>query len=551
MLACASAGDLILAGPLRLTLISLLFVQPFMVIACSCLVQYHSTLAYMTSENSASTYDVVVIGGAFSGAAAATLLLRKNPGLRLLIVEKSERFSRRVGEATVEVSAYFMGRVLGLTQYLNESHLVKQGMRFWFANEKVKDLAEASELGGRYQVRLPAYQLDRATFDEEVLRRACLAGADLLRPASVIDVQLAPGSEQTITLKNGDGSKTVRARWIVDASGVGAFLARKNGWWKSNTAHPTAAAWSRWKGVKDWDGRELAEKHPEWASAVYGIRGTATNHVVGDGWWSWWIPLKGGDMSVGVVFDQRLADWPQEGGRVGERLKTFLMQHPVGREMLADARFDEEDVHWRKNLAYYSTTFAGDGFVLVGDAAAFMDPFYSPGMDWISFTASSAAELITAQRRGEPMEERITRHNRDFGGSYSRWFEAVFKDKYEYMGEFDLMSLAFTLDLGFYYLGIASQPFKIGPKAFLIPPFSEPISRPFFYLMRTYNRRFAQIARRRRRLKTLGRSNRFGRRLIRGFTLESTDVGLLVRALAKWLWLELSEGWHSWGAVVR
>src|SRR5437016_2321988 len=116
---------------------------------------------------------------------------------------------------------------------------------------------------------------------------------------------------------------------------------------------------------------------------------------------------------------------------------------------------------------------------------------------------------FTAQRRGEPMEERIMRHNRDFGGSYSRWFEAVFKDKYEYMGEFDLMSLAFTLDLGFYYLGIASQPFKLGPKAFLVPPFSEPISRPFFHLMRTYNRRFAQIARRRRRLKTLGRSNRF------------------------------------------
>ena len=66
-------------------------------------------------------YDVVVMGGALSGGATATLLLRQNPGIRILILEKSTKLSRRVGEATVEVSAYFMGRVLGLTQYLNES----------------------------------------------------------------------------------------------------------------------------------------------------------------------------------------------------------------------------------------------------------------------------------------------------------------------------------------------------------------------------------------------------------------------------------------------
>ena len=53
---------------------------------------------------------------------------------------------------------------------------------------------------------------------------------------------------------------------------------------------------------------ELTQKYPEWAAVPYGIRGTATNHVVGNGWWSWWIPLKGGDVSVGVVFDQRLDD---------------------------------------------------------------------------------------------------------------------------------------------------------------------------------------------------------------------------------------------------
>ena len=220
-----------------------------------------------TSDNG-SVYDVIVIGGALSGGAAATLLLRQNPGLRLLIVEKSAKLSRRVGEATVEVSAFFMGRVLGLTQYLNESHLVKQGLRFWFKNDEVKSIAEASEVGGRYQVRLPSYQLDRATFDEEVLRRACVAGAKLLRPATVTKVELTPGGEQTITLRHGETTETLRARWIVDASGVAALLARKNGWWRQNTEHPTAAAWSRWKGVKDWDSRELAEKYPEWSSAA-------------------------------------------------------------------------------------------------------------------------------------------------------------------------------------------------------------------------------------------------------------------------------------------
>lgn len=497
-------------------------------------------------ERGSPLYDVVVVGGSLSGAATATLLLRKNPGLKVLIVEKSTHFTRRVGEATVEVSAFFLGRILGMTQHLNESHLVKQGMRFWFANDEVESLDQASELGGRYQVRLPSYQLDRAVFDEEVLRRACAAGARLLRPASVIKVHLSLGGEQTITLRNGEALETVRGRWVVDTSGVAALLARQQEWWRLNSAHPISAAWGRWKGVRDWDGYELAQKYPEWAAVPYGIRGTATNHVVGNGWWSWWIPLKGGDVSVGVVFDQRLVQWPRDGGTLGDRLKSFLMQHPVAREMLADARLIEGDAHWRKDLAYYSTKFAGDGFVLVGDAAAFMDPFYSPGMDWISFTATSAAELISAQRRGETLAAEIEHYNNAFSVSYHNWFQAVYQDKYEYMGEFDLMRLAFLLDLGLYYLGIVSQPFNIGIKGLQSPPFSDPRARVVFRLMRTYNRRFAQIARRRRRLGLLGRSNRAQRFLANGFTLSRFDIVLIFKMVFQWALLELKEGWRSW-----
>jgi hypothetical protein len=255
--------------------------------------------------------------------------------------------------------------------------------------------------------------------------------------------------------------------------------------------------------------------------------------------------LKGGDVSVGVVFDQRLVRWP-EGGSLGQRLKDFLCQHPVGREIMADAHWREGDVLWRKNLPYSSTTYAGDGFGLVGDAAAFMDPFYSPGMDWVSFTSWSVKRLILAQQKGEAIEPMLAKHNRDFARSYDRWFRAVYKDKYEYMGDYDLMRIAFQMDLGLYYLGIASQPFKRGAMALKEPPFSTPPSVPFFHFMKFYNRRFARIARARRRRQRWGRSNAGRRFLIPGFTFSGKSAIPIMRAMIGWSILEITEGWRSW-----
>src|SRR5437588_9609763 len=125
-----------------------------------------------------ANHDVVIVGGALAGAATAILLLRDQPKLRVLIVEKTTLFPRKVGEATVEVSGYFLCRVLGLTQHLNEAHLVKQGMRFWFFNSETQSLEDCSEIGGRYLARVPAFQVDRAVLDEEVLRCAQAQGAE-------------------------------------------------------------------------------------------------------------------------------------------------------------------------------------------------------------------------------------------------------------------------------------------------------------------------------------------------------------------------------------
>jgi flavin-dependent dehydrogenase len=496
-------------------------------------------------------FDVTIVGGALAGSASALLLLRDNPGLKVLIIEKAPAFTRRVGEATVEVSAYFLCRVLGLTQYLNEAHLVKQGMRFYFQNNETADLADSSEIGGRYLARVAAFQVDRSTLDEEVLRRAVAAGATLWRPASVGKIKLEQGAVQEVEVRRGESKTMVRSRWVVDASGVAAMLARQQGWFRPNEEHPTTAVWARWRGVEDLDGRDLAEKFPAFSMACHGIRGTATNHIVGDGWWAWCIPLKGGDVSIGVVFDQRLVDWPDQGGSLGQRLKDFLCKHPVGKALLENAQWLEGDVHWRKNLPYYSTTFAGDGFVIVGDAGGFIDPFYSPGMDWVSYSCTRAADLINIQLKRENLPLAIENFNKDFSRSYYRWFGALYKDKYEYMGDFALMRVAFLLDLGLYYMGVVSQPFRRGARAFMEPSFSTPAATPFYHFMALYNRRLAQMARSRRARGCHGVQNSGRRMLIGGYTISPTSGRLMVQALLGWLFLEVTEGWRSWFSFKR
>jgi flavin-dependent dehydrogenase len=490
-------------------------------------------------------WDVVIIGGALSGSATAIQLKQAHPDLHLLVIERSELFSRRVGESTVEVSSWFLMRTLGLTEYLNQSHLVKQGLRFWFANEQAQDFDSCSEIGPKYTVNLPAYQVDRAQLDENLLAKARSMGITIWRPAEVKQVALVPGGHQTIQLKRAGSEVTIHSRWVVDASGTARFLARKNQWTRSNLRHPIASVWARWKGVRGWDDAELCREHPAYASRCFGIRHTATNHLIGKGWWSWWIPLKGGDMSVGIVYDERLVTLPP-GDTPMERMRRLLAEHPLADRLLAQATHDENDVHWRRNLPYTSQEMFGDGFALVGDAAAFIDPFYSPGMDWIAFSTASTTAVILKERRGEMLPADATQLNDRLRLSYTRWFEAIYQDKYFYMGDFELMRLAFALDLGLYYLGVVSQPLKHGQVGLETPPFTGPHTTLPFKLIRCYNRRLAAIGQRRMQTGEWGRRNANHYQPFVSYRFNAALIWRLLVALARWGALELTEGWKTW-----
>jgi len=490
-------------------------------------------------------YDVIIIGGALAGAACAVQLLARQPRLRVLIVEKDAELGRRVGESTVEVSSYFLGRVLGLTEYLNQNHLVKQGLRFWFMNDQSHCFDSCSEIGPKYTVTLAAYQVDRATLDEEVLSRAQALGAEVKRPATVIAVDICAGGQQSVRILQGESEIDLLSRWVIDASGVARFLARKHHWVRPNARHPIASVWTRWKNVRCWDDPALHAEHPNFGNRCFGIRHTATNHLIGRGWWSWWIPLKGGDVSVGIVYDQRLVDLPQGEDPV-QRMRKLLDTHPLASRLLENAIHDPKDVHFRKNLAYDSEVMVGDGFALVGDAAAFIDPFYSPGMDWVAFSTASVCALVLTEQDGKSAPDDASKLNAALRLSSQRWFEAIYADKYYYMGDFDLMQLAFRLDLGLYYLGVVSQPFHRGWEGLTTPPFTGPGTAIPFRLIRWYNRRLARIGRARMDSGRWGRNNNGNYQPFLSYRFNSELPLRVAAAFGAWLLLELKEGWRTW-----
>src|SRR3954468_1034004 len=172
-------------------------------------------------------YDVVIMGGAFSGAATALLLKRKHPAARVLIVEQAAEFGRKVGESTTELSSCFMIRLLGLTHPFCHHQLAKQGLRRWFANRPDQPFDDCVELGAKYQSRLPTFQVDRSTLDQHLLEKAVEAGCELRRPAKVTNLELDKCHTSYVTYDAGAGPETASTRWLVDASGRASVVARK------------------------------------------------------------------------------------------------------------------------------------------------------------------------------------------------------------------------------------------------------------------------------------------------------------------------------------
>jgi hypothetical protein len=150
----------------------------------------------------------------------------------------------------------------------------------------------------------------------------------------------------------------------------------------------------------------------------------------------------------------------------------------------------------------------------------------------------ATTEIIKADRAGEPLDARIAEHNVTFVRSYHRFFQSVYRDKYYYMGEQDLLSASFLLDTAQYYIFVVIPAYRVRGRFGWMPVLGHKGASLNYRFMRCYNRRFKTIALARRRLGAEGRRNH-GRRLKPYFALDWAPFRMTLRGLRMWALAEL------------
>ena len=401
---------------------------------------------------STDLYDVVICGGGLAGLTLSRQLKRAMPDLGVLVLERTagdiREGAHKVGEATVEGGAHYFTEQLGLTGYFNKNHLHKLGLRLFFGDSHGSFDARP-ELGARRFPRVPSYQIDRGIFERDLRRGVQDLGVDLIERARVTDIDLASDDDDhVVRFKVADQSeRAVRARFVVDASGRRRLLQRKLGLGTSSP-HGISAAWWRLRGEYDVEDM-AASSSPTWKPKTQERRWFSTNHLMGRGYWVWMIPLSSGNTSIGIVTDQRIH--PFNTYVTEPRARQWLAAHEP---TLAAFIEDAEPLDFLKmgKVSYASKqAFSHHRWSCVGEAAAFLDAFYSPGSDWIAYTNTITTRLVELDR-----ERRLTA---DVAQTFNQlllddlWpnYLAMFLDNYPMFGHAPAMMTKVLWDTSFYW----------------------------------------------------------------------------------------------------
>lgn len=315
-------------------------------------------------------YDVLVIGGGPAGASVATRLAQL--GRRVKLVEK-ERFPRfHIGESLLPFSIPLFEK-LGIGRVLAERFLVKHAAEFVTGDGLVARRYPFAEgvLGGPGF----AYEVDRSEFDQILLENAASKGVDVEQGSEIVNFRIDPEDGVEVSVRGAEGNvRTERAKVLVDASGQRALVASRLSLRCMDDQLKNFAVFSHYRGAQRASGDR---------------EGDITIVVVPEGWW-WVIPLRDDRTSLGFVAPARTL----AGKKPDERFfAAKIAEAPYLTQRFANAE-SVAPVRAISDYSFVSQRVTGNRWLLVGDAAAFLDPVFSTGVYLGTLSAFRAAEAL-------------------------------------------------------------------------------------------------------------------------------------------------------------
>lgn len=335
-------------------------------------------------QQTSETFDVIIAGGGPGGSAAAALLARN--GKRVLVLER-ESFPRfHIGESLLP-AAWELWEQIGACEALEAARFtVKQGVMFGMFGAK-EDVTLLTAEFPEFFPRPWTYHVERAEFDQIMLDNARRQGAEVRMQWTVKDLLMEEGrAEGVLAGPNGEAPRGIRARVVVDATGRDCLLARKMGWRKPDPALSKVAHFTHFKGGFRRDAKDVVRD----LAPVLPTSSATDIHTV-DGGWIWYIPLKDDMVSVGAVLDTRYAGSLPGGPQQKFDAAIASSARITGWLRGAGQKMPMQTI---ASISYLNERFVGDGFVLVGDAAMFVDPIFSAGVTLATRAGVFAAEQI-------------------------------------------------------------------------------------------------------------------------------------------------------------